>query len=83
MDYGTKADFPPTKECALFAACDLNDVELLCKFYLKGAYSVPIVSELMLELEPYAKNDYIKEALSGSLKQFDRDKALLQKTTAL
>lgn len=58
-------------------SCDLNDVELLRKFYLKGAYSVPIVSELMLELEPYVENDYIKEALSGSFMQFDRDKAIL------
>ena len=77
LAYGAKADFPPTKECALFAACDLNDVELLRKFYLKGSYSVPIVRELMVELRPFAENVYIKEALSGSFMQFDKDRRVL------
>ena len=78
LAYGAKADFPCTKECALFAACDLNDLDLLHKFYLKGAFSVPIASQLMHDLQLVAHNSYIREALSGSFIQFDIDRVLLQ-----
>ena len=78
LAYGAKADVPCTKECALFAACDLNDVELLRRFYLKGAFSVPIVNELMQNLQPFAQNVYIREALSGCFVRFDSDRVLLQ-----
>eukprot|EP00731_Ephydatia_muelleri_P000599 Em0001g599a len=77
LAYGTKADFPPTKECALFSACVLNDVELLRKFYVKGAYSVPIASQLMHELRPFTGYDYVKKALSGIFIRFDRDRRAL------
>ena len=77
LAYGAKADFPSTKECALFAACDLNDVELLRKFFLRKAYSVPIASHLMQDLQLLATNDYIKEALSGHFMMLDRDKEVL------
>ena len=77
LAYGTKADFPPSRECALFAACVSNDVELLRKFYVKKAYSVPIASKLMQELRTFAEYGYIKEALSGSFMRFDRDRGVV------
>lgn len=77
LAYGAKADFPPTKECALFAACDLNNIELLRTFYSKQAYKVPIDNELMKILQHFTKSIYIKEALSGCFVQYDTDKDLL------